>query len=30
MANAMAHQVYMGIGSNVGNKKENFFEASAD
>ncbi|HEX9271649.1 MAG TPA: 2-amino-4-hydroxy-6-hydroxymethyldihydropteridine diphosphokinase, partial [Candidatus Binatia bacterium] len=26
-ANAMAHQVYMGIGSNVGNKKENFFEA---
>ena len=27
MAIAMAHQVYMGIGSNVGNKKENFFEA---
>src|SRR5215468_11076724 len=27
MANAMAHQVYMGIGSNVGNKRENFFEA---
>jgi 2-amino-4-hydroxy-6-hydroxymethyldihydropteridine diphosphokinase len=27
MANAVAHQVYMGIGSNVGNKKENFFEA---
>jgi 2-amino-4-hydroxy-6-hydroxymethyldihydropteridine diphosphokinase len=27
MANAVAHQVYMGIGSNVGNKRENFFEA---
>jgi 2-amino-4-hydroxy-6-hydroxymethyldihydropteridine diphosphokinase len=27
MANATAHQVYMGIGSNVGNKRENFFEA---
>ena len=27
MANAMAHQVYVGIGSNVGNKRENFFEA---
>ena len=27
MANAVAHQVYVGIGSNVGNKRENFFEA---
>ena len=27
MASAVAHQVYIGIGSNVGNKKENFFEA---
>src|SRR4026208_1772007 len=27
MANAIAHQVYVGIGSNVGNKRENFFEA---
>ena len=27
MANATAHQVYVGIGSNVGNKRENFFEA---
>jgi len=27
MANAIAHQVYIGIGSNVGNKRENFFEA---
>ena len=27
MASAIAHQVYIGIGSNVGNKKENFFEA---
>src|SRR5918996_5041792 len=27
MANAVAHQVYIGIGSNVGNKKENFLEA---
>src|SRR5207244_6516275 len=27
MANAIAHQVYLGIGSNVGNKKENFLEA---
>jgi 2-amino-4-hydroxy-6-hydroxymethyldihydropteridine diphosphokinase len=27
MANAVAHQVYMGIGSNIGNKKENFLEA---
>src|SRR5947208_12390407 len=27
MANAIAHQVYLGIGSNVGNKKENFVEA---
>jgi 2-amino-4-hydroxy-6-hydroxymethyldihydropteridine diphosphokinase len=29
MANAIAHQVYIGIGSNVGNKRENFFEAVA-
>ncbi len=27
MANAIAHQVYVGIGSNVDNKSENFFEA---
>ncbi|HWP24643.1 MAG TPA: 2-amino-4-hydroxy-6-hydroxymethyldihydropteridine diphosphokinase [Candidatus Binatia bacterium] len=27
MANAISHQVYVGIGSNVGNKRENFFEA---
>lgn len=27
MASAVAHQVYIGIGSNVGNKKENFLEA---
>jgi 2-amino-4-hydroxy-6-hydroxymethyldihydropteridine diphosphokinase len=27
MANAIAHQVYIGIGSNIGNKRENFFEA---
>jgi 2-amino-4-hydroxy-6-hydroxymethyldihydropteridine diphosphokinase len=27
MANAVPHQVYIGIGSNVGNKKENFLEA---
>ena len=27
MANAIPHQVYVGIGSNVGNKRENFFEA---
>lgn len=27
MANAVAHQVYIGVGSNVGNKKENFLEA---
>src|SRR5262245_39694102 len=27
MASAVAHQVYIGIGSNVGNKRENFFEA---
>ena len=27
MTNAVAHQVYMGIGSNIGNKKENFLEA---
>ena len=29
MANAIAHQVYVGIRSNVGNKKENFLEAVA-
>ena len=27
MGTAIAHQVYVGVGSNVGNKKENFFEA---
>jgi 2-amino-4-hydroxy-6-hydroxymethyldihydropteridine diphosphokinase len=27
MASALTHQVYIGVGSNVGNKKENFFEA---
>ena len=27
MANATAHQVYVGIGSKVGNKRENFFES---
>lgn len=27
MASALTHQVYIGIGSNVGNKKENFLEA---
>lgn len=27
MASALAHQVYIGIGSNVGDKKENFLEA---
>jgi 2-amino-4-hydroxy-6-hydroxymethyldihydropteridine diphosphokinase len=27
MANAVTHQVYIGVGSNVGNKKENFLEA---
>jgi len=27
MASATTHQVYIGIGSNVGNKRENFFEA---
>ena len=27
MDNAVAHQVYIGIGSNLGNKKENFLEA---
>jgi 2-amino-4-hydroxy-6-hydroxymethyldihydropteridine diphosphokinase len=27
MANSTVHQVYIGIGSNVGNKRENFFEA---
>src|SRR3954469_14089003 len=26
MANAVAHQVYIGIGSNVGDKKQNFLE----
>src|SRR3970282_948464 len=29
MPNAIAHQVYVGIGSNVVNKKKNFFEAVA-
>jgi 2-amino-4-hydroxy-6-hydroxymethyldihydropteridine diphosphokinase len=27
MDNAVAHQVYIGVGSNLGNKKENFLEA---
>jgi 2-amino-4-hydroxy-6-hydroxymethyldihydropteridine diphosphokinase len=27
MASGINHQVYIGIGSNVGNKRENFFEA---
>ena len=27
MASGIIHQVYIGIGSNVGNKRENFFEA---
>ena len=27
MATGITHQVYIGIGSNVGNKRENFFEA---
>jgi 2-amino-4-hydroxy-6-hydroxymethyldihydropteridine diphosphokinase len=27
MITVVAHQVYIGIGSNVGNKKENFLEA---
>jgi 2-amino-4-hydroxy-6-hydroxymethyldihydropteridine diphosphokinase len=27
IASATTHQVYIGIGSNVGNKRENFFEA---
>src|SRR3970040_204696 len=27
MITAVAHQVYIGIGSNVGNKRENFLEA---
>lgn len=27
MASVITHQVYIGIGSNVGNKRENFFEA---
>ena len=27
MASGITHQVYIGIGSNVGNKRENFFEA---
>jgi len=27
MTSAIAHQVYIGIGSNIGNKRENFFEA---
>lgn len=29
MTSAVAHQVYVGIGSNVGDKKENFLEALA-
>jgi 2-amino-4-hydroxy-6-hydroxymethyldihydropteridine diphosphokinase len=29
MASGITHQVYVGIGSNVGNKRENFFEAVA-
>jgi 2-amino-4-hydroxy-6-hydroxymethyldihydropteridine diphosphokinase len=27
MASAITHQVYIGVGSNTGNKRENFFEA---
>jgi 2-amino-4-hydroxy-6-hydroxymethyldihydropteridine diphosphokinase len=27
MANAVAHQVYIGVGSNAGKKRENFLEA---
>jgi len=27
MVTAVAHQVYIGVGSNIGNKKENFLEA---
>ena len=27
MANAITHQVYIGIGSNLGNRRENFLEA---
>ncbi|MBM4298883.1 MAG: 2-amino-4-hydroxy-6-hydroxymethyldihydropteridine diphosphokinase, partial [Deltaproteobacteria bacterium] len=27
VANAVAHQVYVGIGSNIGDRKENFLEA---
>lgn len=27
MATAVAHQVYIGVGSNLGNKKDNFLEA---
>jgi 2-amino-4-hydroxy-6-hydroxymethyldihydropteridine diphosphokinase len=27
MASSVTHQVYIGVGSNVGNKKENFLEA---
>src|SRR5580765_8254911 len=27
MANAVAHQVYVGVGSNIGDRKENFLEA---
>jgi len=27
MASGITHQVYIGIGSNVGNKRDNFFEA---
>jgi 2-amino-4-hydroxy-6-hydroxymethyldihydropteridine diphosphokinase len=29
VANAVAHQVYIGVGSNVGDRRENFFEALA-
>jgi 2-amino-4-hydroxy-6-hydroxymethyldihydropteridine diphosphokinase len=29
MASGITHQVYIGIGSNVGNKRDNFFEAVA-
>lgn len=27
MASVVTHQVYIGIGSNIGNRRENFFEA---
>jgi len=29
VANAVAHQVYIGVGSNIGDRRENFFEALA-